>query len=167
MFCTAVNAFSFARQSKSIKVTSGEEKPTTALINHNVTELNKTHLSGTDIVELFGQKQDLGEWELYYLKEVDDDSYRCSCSIILFRYIFCSMTICTCFFRPYDLQVVGSSDAGSEHYIFSPNSVLHVTERGYGGLVSLAEWFRESCLWRALQKIPFFKDFRLLKAFVW
>lgn len=87
MFCTAVNGFSFARQSKSIKVTSGKDKPTTTLINQNVTEPNKTHLSGTDIVELLGQKQDLGEWELYYLKEVDDESYRCSCSIILFRYI--------------------------------------------------------------------------------
>lgn len=167
MFCTAVNGFSFARQSKSIHVTSGKDKPTTTLINQNVTEPNKTHLSGTDVVELFGQKRDLGEWELYYLKEVDDESYRCCCSIILFRYVFHRVTVCTCFYRPYDLQVVDSSDAGSEHYIFCPNSVLHVTERGYGGLVSLADWFRESCLWRALQKIQFFKDFRLQKAFTW
>lgn len=70
-------------------------------------------------------------------------------------------------FRPYDLQVVHSTEAGSEHYIFSPNYVLHVTERGYGGLVSLAEWYRESVLWTALQKIPFFKCFRLRKAFTW
>ena len=71
------------------------------------------------------------------------------------------------FFRPYDLQGVHSSEAGSEHYIFSPNSVLHVTEKGYGGLVSLAEWYRESVLWTALQEISFFRDFRLRKAFTW
>lgn len=69
--------------------------------------------------------------------------------------------------RPYGLHVVHPSEAGSEHYIFSPKSVLHVTERGYGGLVSLAEWYKESALWTALQKIPFLRDFRLRKAFTW
>ncbi|XP_026158699.1 dynein heavy chain domain-containing protein 1 isoform X2 [Mastacembelus armatus] len=69
--------------------------------------------------------------------------------------------------EPYDLMVVRSSEAGSEHYIFSPSSVLHVTESGYGGLVSLAEWYRESALWRVLQDFSFFRDFRLRKAFTW
>lgn len=63
--------------------------------------------------------------------------------------------------------MVDASEAGSEHYIFSPNTVLHVTERGYGGLVSLAEWHREFALWTALQEIVFFRDFRLRKAFAW
>lgn len=71
------------------------------------------------------------------------------------------------FFRPYDLEVVHSSEAGTEHYIFSPNYVLHVTERGYGGLFSLAEWYRESVLWASLQDIRFFRCFRLRKAFTW
>lgn len=69
------------------------------------------------------------------------------------------------FLRPYDLQVVHSTKAGSEHYIFSPNYVLHMTERGYGGLTSLSEWYRESVLWTAMQKITFFRRFRLQKAF--
>lgn len=70
-------------------------------------------------------------------------------------------------FRPYDLRVVDRRDAGSEHYIFSPSTVLHVTERGCGGLVSLADWYRESVLWTALQEIPFFREFRIRKAFTW
>lgn len=70
-------------------------------------------------------------------------------------------------FRPYELQVVQSSEAGSEHYIFAPDSALHVTETGYGGLVGLAEWHRESMLWKALQEISFFRDFRLRKSFTW
>lgn len=85
---TAANDFSFEWQSESIKVTSGKDKPTT-LINQNIAESKKTHLSGTDVVELFSQKQDLGEWKLYYLKEVNDESYRCLCSIIrYFIFIF-------------------------------------------------------------------------------
>lgn len=69
--------------------------------------------------------------------------------------------------RPYDLRVVDSNEAGSEHYMFSPNTVLHVTERGYGGHIRLSEWYREFFLWTALQKIPFFRDFKLRKAFTW
>lgn len=140
----------------------------TTTINKNPTKQNEPPLSGTDVVEIFGKTPDLEEWELYYLKEVDSESYRCSCRLYnsLYMHIL-GVTICLCFFRPYDLRVVDPSDAGSEHYIFSPSSVLHVTERGYGGLVSRAEWFRESCLWRALQQIHFFRKFRLLKAFIW
>ncbi|KAM4612293.1 dynein heavy chain domain-containing protein 1 [Polymixia lowei] len=69
--------------------------------------------------------------------------------------------------RPYDLREVHPGAAGSEHYIFSRNAVLHVTETGCGGLVTLAEWYRESVLWRALQDIPFFRDHRLRKSFAW
>ncbi|KAM3865290.1 LOW QUALITY PROTEIN: dynein heavy chain domain-containing protein 1-like [Diretmus argenteus] len=67
--------------------------------------------------------------------------------------------------RPYDLQVVHPSEAGSDHYIFSPSTVLHVTAQGYGGLLTLAEWHRESVLWTALRDIPFFRDYRMRKAF--
>ena len=68
-------------------------------------------------------------------------------------------------FRPYDLRVVHLSEAGPEHYVFTPDSVLHMTEGGYGGAVSVAEWSRESVLWKALQEIPFFREFKLQKAF--
>ncbi|XP_044043043.1 dynein heavy chain domain-containing protein 1 isoform X2 [Siniperca chuatsi] len=132
------------REKESIKVTTCKDKKITTVKNGKATKPNKVPLTGREVVHIFAEKRDLGELELYYLKEVDGDSY-----------------------RPYDLRVVHSSEAGSEHYIFSPNTVLHVTERGYGGLVSLAEWYRESVLWTALQEIPFFRDFRLRKAFTW
>lgn len=70
-------------------------------------------------------------------------------------------------FRPYDLRVVHSSEAGPEHYVFTPKTVLHVTQTGIGGTVSLAEWYRQYVLWTDLQKIAFFRDFRLQKAFFW
>ncbi|XP_040891858.1 dynein heavy chain domain-containing protein 1 [Toxotes jaculatrix] len=139
-----LTAQSLTEKDESIKVTTCKDKKTTAVKDGKATKPKKCPLTGTDVAQIFAQKRHLAELELYYLKEVDGDSY-----------------------RPYDLQVVHSSEAGSEHYIFSPSSVLHVTERGYGGLISLAAWYRESVLWTALQEIPFFRAFRLRKAFTW
>ncbi|KAM9363159.1 dynein heavy chain domain-containing protein 1 [Symphorus nematophorus] len=140
----ASTALSFTGKDESIKVTTCEDKKITTVKNEKTIKPNKVPLTGTEVVHIFAKKRDLGELELYYLKEADGDSY-----------------------RPYDLRVVDSREAGSEHYIFSPDAVLHVTQRGYGGLVSLAEWQRESTLWTALQEIAFFRDFRLRKAFTW
>nr|XP_046228919.1 dynein heavy chain domain-containing protein 1 [Scatophagus argus] len=135
-------AQSLTGKGEPIKVTTCKDIKITTVKNEKATKPNKVPLTGTEVVHIFAKKRDLGEMEVYYLKEVDGDSY-----------------------RPYDLQVVDSGEAGSEYYIFSPDTVLHVTERGYGGLVSLAEWHRESALWTSLQKIQFFRDFRVRKAF--
>ncbi|XP_040002556.1 dynein heavy chain domain-containing protein 1 isoform X2 [Xiphias gladius] len=139
-----LKAKSLTERNESIKVTACKDEKITTAKDRKAAKPNQFPLTGTEIVQMFAQKRHLAELKLYYLKEVDGDTY-----------------------RPYDLQVVHSSEAGTEHYIFSPNSVLHVTERGYGGLVSLAEWYRESVLWTALQEIQFFRDFRLRKAFTW
>ncbi|KAM6940220.1 dynein heavy chain domain-containing protein 1 [Xenentodon cancila] len=93
---------------------------------------------------MFALKRDSEDFGFYFLKEVDGDTY-----------------------RPYDLQVVDPKEAGSEHYIFSPLTVLHVTKTDSCEVVKLEEWYREYVLWTALQKIPFFRDFRLRKAFTW
>ncbi|XP_037619572.1 dynein heavy chain domain-containing protein 1 isoform X1 [Sebastes umbrosus] len=137
-----IGALSLTEKAESIKVTTCEDKKITTLKNWKATKPNEVPLTGTEVVHIFANKGGLVELKLYYLKEVDGDSY-----------------------RPYDLRVVESSKAGSEHYVFSSDAVLHVTERGYGGVVSLAEWHRESMTWKALQEIPFFRDFRLRKAF--
>lgn len=79
MFCTAINGFSLAGQSRSIKVPFSMDSSKTIWKNKNATKLNKPPLSGTDVVEIFGKKQDQGETKLYYLKEVDASSFRCSC----------------------------------------------------------------------------------------
>ncbi|XP_072240771.1 dynein heavy chain domain-containing protein 1 [Leuresthes tenuis] len=139
---THSNAQSLTVRDDSIKVPTSEEKKIRA--DGKTTNPNKYPLTGTEVVEMFGQKRDQGDVQFHYLKETDATAY-----------------------RPYDLRVVHCSDAGSEHYIFSPNAVLHVTKTGFGGLVSLAEWYREYVLWTALQQIPFFKNFRLRKTFAW
>ncbi|XP_047434083.1 dynein heavy chain domain-containing protein 1 [Mugil cephalus] len=129
---------------ESIKVTPCKDQKIITARDGKSTKASKCALAGVEVVQVLARKRDLGDFEIYYLKEVDADAH-----------------------RPYDLRVVHSGDAGSEHYIFSSNTVLHVTETGYGGAVSLAEWYREYLLWTALQEIPFFRGFRLQKAFSW
>ena len=72
----------------------------------------------------------------------------------------------TCFIcRPYDLQVVPSSKAGTDYYVFSPYTVIHIQDGCSTTLLTLAEWYREAALWRSLRDIPFFRDYILHKAF--
>ncbi|XP_054635114.1 dynein heavy chain domain-containing protein 1-like isoform X3 [Dunckerocampus dactyliophorus] len=104
--------------------------------------VEKVPVTGMEIVQMFVKNRDVGELKLFYLKEPESDTY-----------------------RPYDLQVVPASEAGPEHYVFTASTVLHVTQKGYGGLISLEEWYRESVLWAALQAFPFFRAFRLRNAF--
>ncbi|XP_067352664.1 dynein heavy chain domain-containing protein 1-like isoform X2 [Channa argus] len=137
-------AQSFTEKHESTKVTLCKEGKITTAKDGKVPKTKNLPRTLTEVLQIFVQKKNSTDLKLYYLKEVDEY-----------------------FYRPYDLKVVPSSDAGSEHYVFSPNYVFHVTERGYGGLISLAEWYRESVLWAALQKIPFFRSFRRQKAFNW
>ncbi|MCJ8739879.1 hypothetical protein PDJAM_G00052410 [Pangasius djambal] len=99
-------------------------------------------LTGIEVFEIFAQKKHLGGLQFYHLKVSEDGLY-----------------------RPYDLQVVPCSKAGSDHYIFSPTSVIHVKDGCSVGLLNLAEWYREAILWKALRDIPFFRDYLLHKAF--
>ncbi|XP_061685389.1 dynein heavy chain domain-containing protein 1 [Syngnathoides biaculeatus] len=103
--------------------------------------VEKIPTTGMEIVQLFVKNKDVGELKVFFLKEQESGLY-----------------------RPYDLRVVPDSEAGSEHYVFTPSTVLHVTQKGYGGLVTLEEWHRESVLWTALQGIPFFREFILRNA---
>ncbi|XP_014328750.1 dynein heavy chain domain-containing protein 1-like [Xiphophorus maculatus] len=97
-------------------------------------------MSGIEVFHLFAERKGLDE--LFYLKEVHEDTY-----------------------RPYDLQVVPATDAGTDYYVFCPNSVVHVTATGFGGAVSLGDWYREYVLWTTLQRISFFRNFRMNKTF--
>ncbi|XP_053095490.1 dynein heavy chain domain-containing protein 1 isoform X3 [Pangasianodon hypophthalmus] len=99
-------------------------------------------LTGIEVFEIFAQKKHLGGLQFYHLKVSEDGLY-----------------------RPYDLHVVPCSKAGSDHYIFSPTSVIHVKDGCSVGLLNLAEWYREAILWKALRDIPFFRDYLLHKAF--
>ncbi|XP_036412646.1 dynein heavy chain domain-containing protein 1 [Colossoma macropomum] len=99
-------------------------------------------LTGFEVFEIFAKKRHLGELQFYHLKASEDGPY-----------------------RPYDLQVVPRNKAGSNHYIFSPTSVMHVQDGCSVGLLTLAEWYREAVLWKALQDIPFFRNYLLCKPF--
>ncbi|XP_057698578.1 dynein heavy chain domain-containing protein 1-like isoform X7 [Corythoichthys intestinalis] len=117
-----------------------DESITTGKIKR-LNQVEKVPTTGMEIVQLFLKNKDVGELQVFYLKEQEGASY-----------------------RPYDLRVVPTSEAGSEHYVFTPKTVLHVTQKGSGDLVSVEKWFRESVLWTALQAIPFFGKFILRNA---
>ncbi|CAB1347910.1 unnamed protein product, partial [Coregonus sp. 'balchen'] len=88
-------------------------------------------LTGTEVVEIFAKKRHLGKLQFFHLQAVNNGP-----------------------FRPYDLRVVPPNRAGTEHFIFSPTSVLHVQDGCSAGLLSLAEWHREAVLWhRSVCKI--------------
>lgn len=50
--------------------------------NWKATKPRKVPLTGTEVVHIFANKRDLGELELYYLKEVNGDSYRYSYKVM-------------------------------------------------------------------------------------
>lgn len=52
------------------------DKKITTVKTGNVTKPNKVPLTATELVHIFAKKRELGEFEFYYLKEVDGDSYR-------------------------------------------------------------------------------------------
>lgn len=78
LFTLCFYCFSLAEKDESIKVTTCKDKKITTVKNGNATKPNKAPLTGTEVVHIFAKKRDLGELELYYLKEVDGDFYRYS-----------------------------------------------------------------------------------------
>ncbi|XP_062409103.1 dynein heavy chain domain-containing protein 1-like [Sardina pilchardus] len=99
-------------------------------------------LTGVEAVEILAKKRHLGELQFYHFHKVE-----------------------SVHFRPYDLQMVPSNKAGTDYYIFSPFTVMHVQDGCNTTVLSLAEWYREAVLWRSLRDIPFFRDCLLRKAF--
>ncbi|XP_008294462.1 dynein heavy chain domain-containing protein 1 [Stegastes partitus] len=141
---TQSTAQSLTDKDEPATVTACKDKKIMTAKDGKATRPSKFPLTGIEVVQIFAQKRDPEDFELYFLKEADRAAY-----------------------RPYDLRVVQSSDAGSEHYLFSSKTVAHMTEKGCDEIVSLGRWYQECVLWTALQEIPFFRDFRLRKAFIW
>ncbi|XP_028818658.1 dynein heavy chain domain-containing protein 1-like [Denticeps clupeoides] len=99
-------------------------------------------LTGLEVLEILAKKRQLGELEFLYLQKTQDGPY-----------------------RPYDLHVVPQCKTDSDHYIFSPTSVMHLQNGCCVELLTLAEWHREAVLWRALRDIPFFREYMLRRFF--
>jgi hypothetical protein len=53
----------------------------------------------------------------------------------------------------------------AEHYVFSTFGVLHVYADKTSDCLPLAAWQKESVLWTAAHKIPFFRNYLVKKAF--
>ncbi|XP_052095798.1 dynein heavy chain domain-containing protein 1-like isoform X11 [Mytilus californianus] len=68
-------------------------------------------------------------------------------------------------YNPYDLISVQKNKVNTEHYVFSTFGVLHVYPDQPSETMSLSDWQREAVLWNAVSKIPFFKNFLVMKMF--
>lgn len=68
-------------------------------------------------------------------------------------------------YDPYNLVVVPENKVKPEHYVISSHCVLHVNPFGPSESQSLAEWYREACLFKAISSIGFFKNYLLTKMF--
>ncbi|XP_035240223.1 dynein heavy chain domain-containing protein 1 [Anguilla anguilla] len=123
-----------------------QEEPAAILRTVKKTELRLEPLTGMEVADIFLKKRLLGKAQFVHLKAMEGNGS----------------------FRPYDLRAVPQDQAGPEHYIFSSSSVLHV-RHGTGGVgfQTLGDWHREALQWNLLQDLPFFRNFRLRRAFTW
>lgn len=76
LFTLSVYSFSLTEKDESIKVPASKDEKITTVMKGNVTKPDEVPLTGTEVAQIFAKKRELGEWELYYLKAVDGDSYR-------------------------------------------------------------------------------------------
>lgn len=78
LFTLSFHCFSLTGKDETIKTATCNDKKITTVRNGQVTKPNEDPLTGTEVVQIFARKRDLGELELYYLKEVAGDFNRYS-----------------------------------------------------------------------------------------
>ena len=98
--------------------------------------------TGREVVEEFVKGNFLGEFKFAFLNSAPSVRY-----------------------NPYNLVVVPEEEVNPEHYVISSNCVLHVNPHGPSETQSLAEWYREMCLFKAISSIGFFRNFLVTKMF--
>ncbi len=76
LFALSFYCFSLTWKDECAKVTTFEDRKITTVKNGKETKPNKVPLTGRDVVNMFVKRSDPGESEVYYLKEVEGDSYR-------------------------------------------------------------------------------------------
>ena len=96
--------------------------------------------TGREVVEEFVKGNFLGEFKFAFLNSAPSVRY-----------------------NPYNLVVVPEEEVNPEHYVISSNCVLHVNPHGPSETQSLAEWYREMCLFKAISSIGFFRNFLVTK----
>eukprot|EP00755_Sulcionema_specki_P029311 Sspe_Gene.91899::Locus_63548_Transcript_1_1_Confidence_1.000_Length_4256::g.91899::m.91899/K10408/DNAH; dynein heavy chain, axonemal len=83
-----------------------------------------------------------------------------------FKFVYCNRQSGSLTFRPYDLLVTLRGEQEPEHWVVSPNGVVHVRPFAPPELHSVAEWEREAHLFDRLSQLPFFNRYLIYKAFL-
>ena len=77
-----------------------------------------------------------------------------------------SMGLMSLCYVSHDLNILTSVfQVNPEHYVFSTFGVLHVYPSDPAENLSLSDWQQEAVLFEATARIPFFKNYLILKAF--
>ncbi len=66
---------------------------------------------------------------------------------------------------PYDLSVTLRTKVDPEHFVISNFGIIHVYPDGMSDFQTFAEWLREASMFTLLRQIPFFKEYKLKRAF--
>lgn len=78
LFTLNFHCFSLTGKDESIEITVCKGKEVMTVKSEKATKPKQVPLTGTEVVHLFVEKRCLGEWEPYYLTDVDTHSYRYS-----------------------------------------------------------------------------------------
>ena len=109
---------------------------------HSDTKKGILGKTGREVVESFVKEHFLGEEKFAFLNVAPSVRY-----------------------DPYNLVVVPEDKVNPEHYVISSHCVVHVNPGGPSETQTLAEWYREACLFKAISNIGFFKNFLVTKMF--
>lgn len=130
------------RRSPSLPVIRTPMTETGKSTQHGETKKVILPKTGREVVECFVKGRFLGEVKFAFLNVAPSARY-----------------------DPYNLVTVPEDKVNPEHYVISSHCVLHVNPNGPSESQSLAEWYREACLFKAISNIGFFKNFLVTKMF--
>ena len=109
---------------------------------HSETKKGISPKTGREVVESFIKGRFLGEVKFAFLNVAPSVRY-----------------------DPYNLVVVPEEKLNPEHYVISSHCILYVNPNGPSESQSLADWYREACLFKAITNIGFYKNFLVTKMF--
>ena len=130
------------RRSPSLPIIRTPMSETGKSAQHSETKKGILPKTGREVVESFVKGRFLGEVKFAFLNVAPSVRY-----------------------DPYNLVVVPEEKVNPEHYVISSHCILHVNPNGPSESKSLAEWYREACLFKAISNIGFYKNFLVTKMF--
>lgn len=76
LFTHNFHCFSLTGKDESTEITGCKAKKVMTVKSEKAAKANQVPLTGTEVVHPFAEKRGLGEWEPYYLTDVDTHSHR-------------------------------------------------------------------------------------------